>query len=152
MTVSKKVCRENLKLIFAMLRSENIDSITKTNIIISLGDLMHRYPNITEPYTHKLYENLRDKDVNVRKTTLMVITHLILNGMLKLKSEICDVALLLQDEELRIRNLVKLFFHELHKKDPNIIYNLLPEAISRMSIQEYNIDESTFHSFVKNIQ
>ena len=47
---------------------------------------------------------MKDPNVNVRKTTLMVITHLILNGMLKLKSEICDVALLLQDEELRIRN------------------------------------------------
>ena len=82
----------------------------------------------------------------------MVITHLILNGMLKLKSEICDVALLLQDEELRIRNLVKLFFHELHKKDPNIIYNLLPEAISRMSKESANIREETFQEFVKNIQ
>ena len=56
MTVSKMVCKENLHLLFRLLKSDYIDSITKTNIIISLGDLMHRYPNVTEPYTNLLYE------------------------------------------------------------------------------------------------
>jgi len=46
-------------------------------------------------YNNLIFISLRDNDFNVRKTTLMVITHLILNGMLKLKNEICDVALLL---------------------------------------------------------
>ena len=100
---------------------------------------------------HKVYYTLRDKDQNVRKTTLMVITHLILNGMLKLKSEICDVALLLNDENVKIQNLVKLFFYELHKKDPNVIYNLLPEAIQRMSKENSNIEEDIFQLFIKNI-
>ncbi len=56
MTVSKVVCKDNLKLLFTLLSSNIIDSITKTNIIISLGDLMHRYPNITEPFTKRLYD------------------------------------------------------------------------------------------------
>jgi len=44
---------------------------------------MHRYPNIIEPFTNNIYQNLRDGDSSVRKTTLLVITHLILNDMLK---------------------------------------------------------------------
>jgi len=128
-----------------------VDSITKTNILISLGDLIQRHPNVTEPYTSNLYENLRDADVNVRKTTLMVITHLILINYLKIKSEICHLALLLQDPDIRIQNLVKLFFHELHKKNSMALYNLLPESITRMSNKDANIDTETFQLFIRNI-
>ena len=31
-----------------------------------------------------------------------------------------------------------MFLHELHKKDAKIIYNLLPDAIRRMSRIEFN--------------
>ena len=50
-----------------------------------MGDLLHRHPNVIEPYNNQLYQCLRDDDSSVRKTTLMVITHLILNDMLKVK-------------------------------------------------------------------
>jgi condensin complex subunit 1 len=63
----------------------------------------------------------------------MVITHLILNDMLKLKSELSDLALLLVDPNPYIQNLIRLFFHELNKKDNNIIKNLLPESIGKLS-------------------
>lgn len=51
---------------------------------------------------------------------------------------------------------MKLFFHELHKKDPKRIYNLLPEAIGRMSKlyeneEKENFDENVFQNFARNI-
>jgi condensin complex subunit 1 len=54
MCCSEVFCSENLNKLFALLGTKT-DPITKTNIIISLGDLIHRYPNITEPYTQALY-------------------------------------------------------------------------------------------------
>jgi condensin complex subunit 1 len=48
-----------------------------------MGDLLHRHPNVIEPFNHQIYNCLKDNDASVRKTTLMVITHLILNDMLK---------------------------------------------------------------------
>ena len=70
----------------------------------------------------------------------MVITHLILNDMLKVKlnynqakGDISDVALLFNDSDIKIQGLVKLFFYELQKKDTKIIYNLLPDFIGRLS-------------------
>lgn len=54
-----------------------------------MGDLLHRFPNIVEPYNHYLYRNLQDKDVGVRKTTLTVLTHLCLNDMIKVRSDLC---------------------------------------------------------------
>lgn len=55
MTVSSEFCEKNLNLLFALLKCK-IDPITKTNIIISIGDLIHRFPNTTEPYTSNLYQ------------------------------------------------------------------------------------------------
>lgn len=45
-----------------------------------------------------------------------MITHLILNDMLKIKGEIVDICMLLEDQDEKIKNQVKLFLHELHSK------------------------------------
>lgn len=76
MCVSSKYCKENLNIIFGLLDS-HFDSVIKTNILISLGiskffflilfirifkikyttllikkgDLIHRHPNIIEPFS-----------------------------------------------------------------------------------------------------
>lgn len=80
----------------------DVDYIIKTNMIISLGDLLHKYPNLVEPYTNTVYSNLHDKESEVRKTTMMVLTHLILNDMMKIRGEISEIALLLEDPDNKI--------------------------------------------------
>lgn len=55
--------------------------------------------------------NLHEQDPRVRKTTLTVITHLSLNDMIKVKSDMCDIALLFQDPDPEIEGLVKQFFN-----------------------------------------
>ena len=52
----------------------------------------------------------------VRKNSLMVLSHLILNDMMKVKGHIARLALCLQDDEPRIAALAQLFFHELSRK------------------------------------
>jgi condensin complex subunit 1 len=71
----------------------------------------------------------------VRKQALLVIMHLILNGMLKLKGEIVDILMLLLDNDEEIVNQVKLFLSELNIKDQNLIYNLFQNAINRLSTE-----------------
>ena len=60
--------------------------------------------------------SLRDDSPVVRKNTLVVLTHLILNDMIKVKGQISAMALCLEDPEQKIADLAKLFFHELSKK------------------------------------
>jgi len=148
MCVSSGVCEKNLELIFHMLEADS-DPIIKTNVLIGIGDLYHRYPNIIEKYLPLVYKSLSDKNNRVRKTCLMVITHLVLNDMLKVKAEISSIAVLIEDEDIRIQNMVKLFFHELNKKDPKAIYNLLPELIGRLSTEK--VDSSVFLNFCENV-
>jgi condensin complex subunit 1 len=57
----------------------------------------------------------------------MVLTHLILNGMIKVKGQLGEMAKCIEDSETRISDLAKMFFKELSTKD-NAIYNNLPDG------------------------
>ena len=86
-----------------MLNS-SIDFGIKANIIVALGDLFNRFPNSLNEKTKDIFMLLHDPQPHVRRQALMVITHLILNDMLKLKGEIVDICMLLEDEEDKIRD------------------------------------------------
>lgn len=115
MCVSQKICQENLDLVFNILNSR-IDFGVKANIIISLGDLFNRFPNALNERTNDIFTLLHDEQNHVRRQALMVITHLILNDMLKLKGQIVDICMLLEDPDEKIRDQVKMFLHELNNK------------------------------------
>ena len=51
--------------------------------------------------------SLRDADLRVRKNTLMVLTHLILNDMIKVKGQIAEMAVCLADADTRIADLAR---------------------------------------------
>jgi len=134
MSISSSFCEKHLPLLFTALgRAPSEDVTLRANTVIALGDLAFRFPNEVEPYTPRLYGCLRDKSTRVRRHTLMVLTHLILNDMVKVKGQVCEIALCLQDEEIRIRDMARLLFNELSKRSNNPIYNLLPDIVSRLS-------------------
>ena len=89
--------------------------------------------------------SLAHSDFAVKKTTLNVLTHLVLNDMVKIKTELSDIGVLLSDTDMRIQNLARLFFQELYKKDNKIIYNILPEIINKMSKEN---KPEAFHRFI----
>lgn len=150
MCVSSKVCTENLDLVFNLVQS-HIEFGVKANIIITLADLFNRFPNILHERVKDIFMLLHDRQVHVRQQALMVITHLILNDMLKLKGEIVDICMLLEDEDERIRDQVKLFLHELHSKGNHIIYNLFPKAIGRLSKEFEALKKDEFENIAKNL-
>ena len=65
----------------------------------------------------------------MRKNTLMVLTHLILNDMVKVKGQISEMATCLEDKDSRISDLAKLFFLELSKK--------VKQSVSQFRAQSY---------------
>ncbi len=102
MCISKSFCEKHLSLLFSVLaKAPNDDQDLRANIVVALGDLAFRFPNELEPYTPKIYACLRDKSTRVRRHTLMVLTHLILNDMVKVKGQVCEIALCLQDNEAK---------------------------------------------------
>uniref|UniRef100_M4BXY5 Uncharacterized protein n=1 Tax=Hyaloperonospora arabidopsidis (strain Emoy2) TaxID=559515 RepID=M4BXY5_HYAAE len=135
MAVSEEFCEKHLQLLFTILQDSSQPSV-RGDVIIALGDLSFRFPNLVEPWTPHLYNRLRDVNLNVRKNTIVVLSHLILNDMIKVKGQISEIAISLVDKNDGIRNLAKLFFYELSKKGTNPIYNMLPDAIGQLSTRK----------------
>ncbi|XP_048226068.1 condensin-1 complex subunit CAP-D2 isoform X3 [Ricinus communis] len=137
MIIDAHFCDANLQLLFTVVESAPSETV-RTNCTIALGDLAVRFPNLLEPWTENMYARLRDPSVSVRKNAVLVLSHLILNDMMKVKGYLNEMALCLEDEDERISNLAKLFFHELSKKGSNPVYNLLPDILSKLSVQNLN--------------
>ena len=123
----------------------------RVNIAIALGDLVVRHPNLLEPWTTHLYQPLRDSDARVRKSVLMVLTHLILNDMVKVKGQVSEMALCLLDADEGVAALARLFFTEFAKKGTSPVYNLLPDIVSTLSADN-NVETTAFREVTAPLQ
>ncbi|KAK6964823.1 condensin complex subunit 1 [Biomphalaria glabrata] len=146
--INEKCCDQHLQLLFTLLEKSS-SSIIRSNLIIALSDLSVRFPNLIEPWTPHLYARLRDSSSDVRKTTLNVLTHLILNDMVKVKGQISELAVCIVDPDVSISGQAKLFFHELAKKS-NSMYNM-PDIISRLSDPDIGVSQDHFQAIIKYI-
>ena len=124
--VSSAFCDQHHRLLFKILETSKDPNI-RSNVVIALGDVAVSFNTIIDENSNELYKGLSDKDLVVKKNTLMVLTHLILNGMIKVKGQLGEMAKCVEDPETRLTDLAKLFFKELSGKD-NAIYNNLPDS------------------------
>ena len=132
MCVSNAMCEMYLALVFTALENEPM-AVNRTTVMIALADLAFRFPNVIEPWTKRIYSRLSDDDTVVRYNTLMVLTHLILNDMIKVKGQVSHVVMMLNDPCFEIRELATLFFTKLSERSNNPIYNLLGDIIATLS-------------------
>ncbi|KAL0043109.1 hypothetical protein WJX79_009421 [Trebouxia sp. C0005] len=153
MAIDPSFCDANLALVFTLLEKRLVEPAVRSNLVIALGDLASRFPNLLEPWTERIYGPLSDPDTSVRKNSLMVLTHLIMNDMMKVKGHIARMALCLQDPHPRIKDLAHLFFHELAQKNykgTSPIYNLLPDMLSSLS-SEASLPPEHFQAIMRHL-
>ncbi|EPQ52403.1 hypothetical protein GLOTRDRAFT_132468 [Gloeophyllum trabeum ATCC 11539] len=146
--VSSQFCDQHHRLLFKILETSKDPNI-RSNTVIALGDVAVCFSTVIDENTNELYKGLSDGDLVVKKNTLMVLTHLILNGMIKVKGQLGEMAKCLEDPEQRIADLARLFFTELSTKD-NAIYNNLPDG-THLSVGEHAVDEEVFQSTMRYI-
>ncbi|XP_063142429.1 condensin complex subunit 1 isoform X3 [Rattus norvegicus] len=147
--ISAPFCDSQLRLLFTMLEKSSLPTV-RSNLMVATGDLAIRFPNLVDPWTPHLYARLRDPAQQVRRTAGLVMTHLILKDMVKVKGQVSEMAVLLIDPVPQIAALAKNFFNELSHKG-NAIYNLLPDIISRLSDPEGGVGEEPFHTIMKQL-
>ncbi|NXX53572.1 CND1 protein, partial [Scopus umbretta] len=153
--ISSEFCDSHLRLLFTMMEKSTLPGV-RSNLIIAAGDLAIRFPNLVEPWTSHLYARLRDPCPSVRQTAGLVMTHLILKDMVKVKGQVSEMATLLIDPEEAIMGVAQNFFSELSNKASgcsgtlgNAIYNLLPDIISRLSDPNCGVEEESFHTIMR---
>ncbi|KJA17627.1 hypothetical protein HYPSUDRAFT_146327 [Hypholoma sublateritium FD-334 SS-4] len=147
--VSSQFCDQHHRLLFKIFETTK-DANIRSNIVIALGDVAVSFNSIIDENSNELYRGLSDKNFVVKKNTLMVLTHLILNGMIKVKGQLGEMAKCIEDPEPRISDLAKLFFKELSTKE-NAIYNNLPDVISHLSAGDHAVDEEMFKNTLRHI-
>ncbi|CAH8502557.1 unnamed protein product [Schistosoma margrebowiei] len=147
MLVNAEVCEPRLQLLFTMAERSQSE-IVRANLIVALGDLCRRFPNLIEPWTPNLYARLRDTSAKVRTNALNTLSHLILNDMVKVKGQISEMTVCLVDEIDRLNILARRFFHELSQKG-NSLYNVVPDIISRLSDPNIGVSEEHFRSIME---
>ncbi|NXU65498.1 CND1 protein, partial [Horornis vulcanius] len=147
--VSSEFCDSHLRLLFTMMEKSTLPDV-RSNLIIAAGDLAIRFPNLVEPWTSHLYARLRDPCPSVRQTAGLVMTHLILKDMVKVKGQVSEMAALLIDPEEEIVGVAQNFFGELANKG-NAVYNLLPDIISHLSDPNSGIEEESFHTIMRHL-
>ncbi|VBB25793.1 unnamed protein product [Acanthocheilonema viteae] len=134
MLLSMKTCIRFMPLFLDYFKNSS-SSECRSNLMIAIGDLCFRFPNVIEKYSEHLYHGINDKDDYVRQTSIIVLSYLILNDMVKVRGTVADLAQCVNDENVNVGQLAKFFFSELAKKG-NVLYNLMPDMISRLSSSE----------------
>ncbi|KAM6098806.1 condensin complex subunit 1 isoform 1-T1 [Theristicus caerulescens] len=147
--ISSEFCDSHLRLLFTMMEKSALPGV-RSNLIIAAGDLAIRFPNLVEPWTSHLYARLRDPCPSVRQTAGLVMTHLILKDMVKVKGQVSEMATLLIDPEEAIMGVAQNFFSELSNKG-NAIYNVLPDIISRLSDPACGVEEESFRTIMRQL-
>ncbi|KAJ1558760.1 Condensin complex subunit [Nowakowskiella sp. JEL0078] len=145
MCVSSEFCDTNLQLLFTILEKSD-NPIVRCNTLIGLGDMTVFFNSLIDQNISYLYARLSDTDITVRRNTLMVLTHLILNGQIKAKGQISEMAKCLEDTSSgeasgRIRDLARMFFTELSSKENAAVYNNLPDIISNLGHADKGVEE-----------
>ncbi|KAJ1506224.1 Condensin complex subunit [Coelomomyces lativittatus] len=117
MCVSLQFCEAHLPLLLHLVQPPYSFPLS-ANLMIALGDLTVCWSTLMSNANTPLYAALgTDVHLRIKKNALMVLLHLILNGMVKVKGQLGHLALCLEDPDPNIRGLTQLFFSELASKD-----------------------------------
>ena len=151
MLINQDFCKNNIHFIFDLLNNDTIPSDLKLNVCLSFGDLVNRFPNIMISEVNKFFEGLHSPHKEVVKYTLTVISHLVLNDMLKMKGEVVDICMLLDHKDPSIKTHVQIFFNEINNKGNNVIYNIIPKALARLSNEFKSLEYSKFKTIAQTL-
>ncbi|KAH8661545.1 condensin-like protein [Tricladium varicosporioides] len=146
MCVSSEYCETNLPLLITILERSK-DPITRSNVVIALGDMAVCFNHLIDENTDFLYRRLNDKDASVKRTCLMTLTFLILAGQVKVKGQLGEMAKCLEDDDKRIADLSRMFFTELSTKD-NAVYNHFVDMFSLLSAEK-DLEEDSLKRIIK---
>ena len=147
MCINSKLCEQYLPQLLRIAQ-ENEDEGIRSTAVISLGDLVMRHPNLLEKQSGHLFSLLSDDCIQVRKKALLIISHLVLNDMLKMKGLMSNIMRCYLDPELK--GVVCVFIEELHTKDANAIYNMIPDSISNL-LKTPNLTHNEFKNIADMI-
>ncbi len=146
MCVSDHVLRTNIDLVLSLVNSDysnHVSNEIKQTVVTAIGDFIRKVQSsdkgdinskIEQNMIATIYSLLRDKESCLRRSSLFMLSHLILSDKILLKEGmIVDICVLLQDTDPINVNLVENLLQELNSKDPRKWQLQFLSAFNRMS-------------------
>ncbi|KAG2433029.1 hypothetical protein HXX76_008756 [Chlamydomonas incerta] len=139
MALDGAYCEANCSVFFTRLTGRGnvkLPTDVRCSMLVALGDLGRRHPNVVEPWTVRMFECLRDEpgEEEVARTCLRILAHLILSDMTKPKGHMAQVARCLVARDPAAKHLALQLFNSLAAKQAkggkNQVMQYLPEIIS----------------------
>jgi len=117
MVIDRKYCNDNIALLFNLIQKEKYNDNIRQILLSRVGDLIVRWPNIFEPWKQNIAFLFFDSDVLMRKKSILVISRLLINGVIKSKEYCNELAKCVVDVDETVRGLVRLLFFELGRRN-----------------------------------
>lgn len=146
--ISQDFCQTHLPLLLSVLEDNSLPGALRSNCVIAFGDLVQRFPLVLEHCSDKLFARLRDADSTVRRKAVLVLTHLVLNDMLKMRGQLVEVVLCLLD--IDTKGLALQFLETFNKKDNAMLFNLIPETLSKLVVMS-SLEETLYSQLVEQV-
>uniref|UniRef100_A0A0N5C6E5 Cnd1 domain-containing protein n=1 Tax=Strongyloides papillosus TaxID=174720 RepID=A0A0N5C6E5_STREA len=143
--INDTICSRIMVILFDKL--SKTESHTKINLLITITDLLIRFPNNVTPFSGHIIKTVLDEDIRVRYTSLSIVIFLILKNLLNFQKSITDVARRLLDKDDVISSIAQYFFQELMKEDKETI-KIIPELISELIFRRNEISFEEYQSIV----
>ena len=150
-----KMCLQNegqaKKIIpaFGQILDTSNDPSIKNNIMYALTDMCVRYASLVDPLLPQMTACLRDKSLSVRRTTLILLIHLLQEDYLKIRGNgkfLFRLIQTLQDSSEEIRHLTTFYIQQrLLKRIPKIMYSHFVESLFHFN--DYQ-DHASYNKFI----
>uniref|UniRef100_A0A1A9WR39 Condensin complex subunit 1 n=1 Tax=Glossina brevipalpis TaxID=37001 RepID=A0A1A9WR39_9MUSC len=143
MCLSSRVCEFYMPFLMNILTCTRNIKI-KRYIMIGLSELTFRFPNIVEPWADHFFSTLHDNNTDLRLIAVKILSHL------PVKSQLADLAICIVDDDNEIKNITRQFFKEIADKS-DILYNELPDIISKLRDTRSNLEEQKYRTVMRYI-
>jgi len=155
--VDGRACSAHAGSLFAAAADDALSARARCSLVVASGDLAARHPNAIEPWTACLYAPLADSNPpEVRRDGLLVLSHLVLNDMVKVRGHGAALAARLADADPAVSSLAALFFHELARrataKGGNPVYNMLPDVLSSLAAAVVEDEEEREEEVARGVE
>ncbi|XP_055334720.1 condensin complex subunit 1-like [Paramacrobiotus metropolitanus] len=145
MLVSEHFCKAHMRYLLKVLESTKSLELKKV-LLIGFSDIAVRFVNLIQPYTDSFTNQLRDPNPSIRYHALMAVVRLIVNDLVKIRGQQCDIAMLICDSDEKVSKVSRGFFSE--KVPKQNVMGMIPELINRADLYT-KLDQSHVEELLK---
>ena len=142
--LNKELCEKHIADLLKIAQEAPLEELRCSSVVI-LGDIFVRQPIVIDQHKGRFFEMLKDPSLKVCKKALIVISHLVLNDMIKLRGFLGHVLRCYLHEELK--GIVRAFLKAQFRKERQDLANMIPEALENLS----RLQHSSFKIVVEEL-